>query len=131
MKYKLTKEDARKGFLAQLRKAIIANHEALPVKHRESYPHHRPDLSSAKISYGRISYNIREKLFLKQKGKCGICFLKMDIKDTHLDHIYPLCMIDKRSIHADRNLQLVHAQCNRLKASQHPITFMQRRGFLL
>lgn len=83
-----------------------------------------------KTKKGKLSVNIKEILYIRQKGKCGLCFNRLN-GTLAIDHIYPISLIDKRSIHADRNVHLVHFSCNSRKGTKHPIDFMKKQGYLL
>jgi len=66
-------------------------------------------------------------LFKKQRGSCAICKTKLKA-GYHIDHIMPLA---KGGAHVLQNLQLTCPFCNLQKNNQDPLTYMQRRGFLL
>ena len=62
-----------------------------------------------------------------QKNKCAVC--RQDIsKSYHIDHIMPLALGGHNGI---TNIQLLCPFCNRSKHDNHPVDFMQSRGFLL
>jgi 5-methylcytosine-specific restriction endonuclease McrA len=79
-------------------------------------------------SAGKLSFNLAEKLFKLQHGKCACGCKKHLGKDYHLDHIMPLAL---GGANTDNNIQLLRKQCNWQKHAKHPIDFMQSRGFLL
>jgi 5-methylcytosine-specific restriction endonuclease McrA len=76
---------------------------------------------------GKLSSNIIEILFFKQKGLCVCCKKKLG-KDFHLDHIVPLSM---GGTNTDDNVQLLKPRCNLQKNAKHPVDFMRERGYLL
>jgi len=76
---------------------------------------------------GRLSQNIVETLFKKQKGLCVCCHAKLG-DDFHLDHIFPLAL---GGTNTDDNVQLLKSKCNLQKNAKHPIDFMRERGYLL
>lgn len=82
---------------------------------------------SRRQAVGKLSYGIKEKLFLLQRGKCACCSLPLGEK-YHLDHIMPLALGGSNT---DDNIQLLRATCNQQKKAKHPVDFMQSRGFLL
>jgi len=76
---------------------------------------------------GKLSKDIKSKLFILQKGKCPCCNQPLG-EDYHLDHIMPLSL---GGLNTDYNCQLLRQQCNNQKYNKHPVDFMQSRGFLL
>lgn len=68
-----------------------------------------------------------QSLFFLQKGKCAICCFSIKEK-KHVDHIIPLAIGGTNDRY---NLQLLCPSCNLKKNAQHPIDFMQSRGYLL
>ena len=52
---------------------------------------------------------MKEKLFLKQKGRCMYCGIKLDIRYFHVDHKMPVARDGSNSI---GNLQLLCGPCN-------------------
>lgn len=76
---------------------------------------------------GRLSVGLSAKLFILQKGKCACCKKPLGNK-YHLDHIIPL---SRGGANTDENIQLLRGICNQQKSATDPVTFMQRRGFLL
>lgn len=77
---------------------------------------------------GRISSDIKPKLYALQRGQCACCRAKFEASDLHLDHIMPL---SKGGAHSDENMQLLCQPCNQSKYAKHPVDFMQEKGFLL
>lgn len=76
---------------------------------------------------GRLSKGLAHKLYVLQSGKCACCYGHLrEIYD--LDHIMPLAL---GGLNEDRNIQLLHPECNGKKHAKHPIDFMQSLGFLL
>lgn len=88
---------------------------------------YRQTRRSRKLNNGKLSTNLTETLYKKQKGKC-VCCKKPLGKDYHLDHIMPLALGGKNE---DWNIQLLKASCNFRKSKKHPIDYMQSKGFLL
>lgn len=76
---------------------------------------------------GKLSKGLAQKLFLLQKGKCPCCAQPLG-DDCHLDHKMPLALGGSNT---DDNMQLLRKTCNLSKHAQHPVDFMQKRGFLL
>lgn len=57
--------------------------------------------------------NYKERLFIKQRGLCGLCHEQIsDNEETHLHHTQPISK--KRSKHALNNMALVHLFCYEL-----------------
>jgi 5-methylcytosine-specific restriction endonuclease McrA len=61
--------------------------------------------------------NLREFLYLRDKGRCGICGdpVKIYSSKVQLDHIVPL---SHGGSEETDNLQLAHAYCNQRKGSR-------------
>lgn len=78
-------------------------------------------------SCGKLSKGLAVKLFNLQQGMCPCCSQPLG-DDYHLDHIMPL---SNGGPNVDSNIQLLRALCNVKKSAQHPVDFMQSRGFLL
>lgn len=78
-------------------------------------------------SSGTLSKGLAERLFKLQQGKCPCCG-EMLANDYHLDHIIPVHLGGE---HVDSNIQLLKSGCNLSKGAQHPVDYMQSRGFLL
>ena len=76
---------------------------------------------------GTLSKGVSEKLFKLQQGKCPCCNELLG-ENYHLDHILPIHL---GGPNIDSNMQLLRQVCNLQKSAQHPIDFMQGRGFLL
>jgi len=68
-----------------------------------------------------------KNLFILQKGLCACCRESIAV-EYHIDHVIPLAMGGE---HSTRNLQLLCPSCNLSKHAQHPVDFMQSRGYLL
>lgn len=75
---------------------------------------------------GRPSRNIKERLFLAQKGRCVYCRELMT--EQHIDHILPLALGGSSD---DSNLQLLCPDCNNRKGAYHPVEFANKLGMLL
>jgi 5-methylcytosine-specific restriction endonuclease McrA/uncharacterized Zn finger protein (UPF0148 family) len=80
-----------------------------------------------KVSSGKLSKGLAQKLFNLQKGKCPCCKQPLG-DDYHLDHIIPL---SRGGLNIDSNIQLLREVCNHQKHARHPVEFMRSRGFLL
>ena len=80
-----------------------------------------------KVSGGRLSKGLSQKLFALQKGKCPCCGQPLG-DDYHLDHIVPLA---RGGLNVDANIQLLRKTCNHQKHAKSQTEFMQSRGFLL
>lgn len=80
-----------------------------------------------RLTGGRLSRDLTQKLFKAQKGKCACCGLPLGT-NYHLDHMMPLHLGGR---HEDSNMQLLRSKCNHEKHAKHPVDFMQERGFLL
>lgn len=76
---------------------------------------------------GTLSKGLSATLFKLQQGMCPCCRQPLGA-DYHLDHIMPLVLGGENT---DGNVQLLRAVCNLQKNAQHPVAFMQSRGFLL
>jgi len=76
---------------------------------------------------GKLSRDIKQRLFVLQKGLCACCRQPLGEK-YHLDHIVPLALGGSNE---DSNMQLLRAFCNLSKKDKHPIDYMQQKGFLL
>lgn len=57
-------------------------------------------------------------LFFEQKGLCGLCDLKLDADNFHVDHWKPLV---KGGSNDKSNLKLLHPRCNLMKSSKDPL----------
>lgn len=58
---------------------------------------------------------IREEVFLRDKGMCGICGGQVDPNNWHMDHIYP---ISKGGSHTYDNVRVTHPTCNLQKSDK-------------
>jgi len=76
---------------------------------------------------GKLSPNIKIKLYELQRGRCACCRQPLGA-DYHLDHIMPLALGGQN---VDSNMQLLRAVCNLSKGAKHPVDYMQRKGMLL
>lgn len=120
---------------ASNRKWNIANPErskAIKRKHHEAHPekpriyaHNRR--ARMRENGGEFSPDIVPRLFRLQKGKCACCGADLGEK-YQLDHIVPVAL---GGPNIDSNAQLLTERCNKQKHAQHPVEFMQSRGFLL
>lgn len=71
----------------------------------------------------QYSKEVRELIYKQADGYCQLCGKKLTYKQVTLDHITPLAMGGADSV---ENLQLSCSQCNRLKGSILPDTFVSR-----
>ena len=117
---KAWQEANREKFVGYTMKWRASNPEAA----RAIHSNRRAKKRGAK---GRVSADIREKLFVLQKGKCPCCGKPLG-DDYHLDHKMPLAL---GGTNTDDNMQLLRKSCNLQKHAKHPVDFMQSRGFLL
>lgn len=53
-------------------------------------------------------------IYLRDKGRCGICGKKILPREMSLDHILP---ISRGGCHAEFNVQLAHISCNKAKGA--------------
>lgn len=64
-------------------------------------------------SVGTLSPGIRDRLYAEQKGLCNGC--GCELKNSHLDHIIPLC---RDGTNTDDNVQLLCPHCNLSKGTK-------------
>jgi len=89
------------------------------------YYHNRQ--ARKKANGGKLSSNLSELLYARQKGRCACC--KEPLGDNyHLDHIMPIKL---GGANEDRNIQLLRASCNSSKSGKHPVEYMRSKGFLI
>lgn len=70
----------------------------------------------AKLNNGSIDRDINiEKVYKRDKGRCGICNEKCIKEEQSLDHIIPL---SKNGSHTWDNVQLAHLKCNIRKGNR-------------
>ena len=106
----------------EIAKRWRANH---PFESRESA--RRRHAKKRQVRTAPIAKKQILELFDKQRGRCAICSKKLG-KQWHIDHILPLA---KGGAHEVLNFQLTCPPCNMSKKAEHPIDYMQKRGFLL
>lgn len=68
-----------------------------------------------------------EGLYKKQKGRCVICFVKLN-KKYHMDHVVPL---SKGGTNWISNIQLTCKACNLRKGAKDPIDYAREIGLLI
>ena len=119
---KITNSAWRAANPEKRRAAITAWHKANP--HARSI--HENNRRGRSVG-GKISSDIRERLYTLQKGKCACCKLPLG-EAYQLDHILPLAL---GGANIDSNIQLLRSLCNMQKHKKHPVDFMQQRGSLL
>jgi 5-methylcytosine-specific restriction endonuclease McrA len=132
LKYRAANLEKEKARAAKYRAANKEKLKAIRDAYRAANPHRRALDNHARRARerqvsGKLSADIREKLFVLQKGKCACCRKPLG-KNYHMDHIVPLAL---GGLNVNANIQLLRAQCNMQKQDKHPIDFMQGRGFLL
>jgi 5-methylcytosine-specific restriction endonuclease McrA len=76
----------------------------------------------------KLSTNIADTLFKKQRGRCIGCRASLRKTGYHIDHVIAL---SRGGTNTDSNVQLLCPPCNQAKHAKHPVEFMQSRGFLL
>ena len=107
-----------------------SNPEYAPRHQRENRDNYRvyyENRRSRRLSSGKLSTGIIEKLMVLQRGRCAACRKQLG-NDRSLDHITPL---SKGGRNVDANVQLMHGRCNSQKGRRDPIEFMRSRGLLL
>jgi len=116
-----------RGGVVQARRRTLTEEER-----RESRAIDRKNREARKrVHGGRLSYGIRKKLFLLQRGRCAVCHGGLETGGPlkyHLDHIEPLAL---GGPHTDKNMQLLCPVCNVRKGAKAPLVFMQSIGKLL
>lgn len=113
---------------AKNREKNLARMKAWRDSHPESSRIHNHNRASRiRFNGGRLSPGLTDKLFKLQCGRCVCCGDPLG-KTYQLDHIVPLA---RGGSNEDWNMQLLTRNCNREKHAKDPITFMQKRGFLL
>lgn len=65
----------------------------------------------------------REKIWIRQNGKCAACACGLVQEETHLDHIIPL---SRGGTNYEGNIQLLCQQCNSRKSMKTPIEYRVR-----
>jgi 5-methylcytosine-specific restriction endonuclease McrA len=80
-----------------------------------------------KIASGIITLAEVQDLYQKQKGKCAVCFVRLESK-YHIDHVIPISAGGPNLI---ENAQVLCPPCNFSKHAKDPIQFRQERGMLL
>jgi 5-methylcytosine-specific restriction endonuclease McrA len=122
------KESARKTKAkhAEKRRAEVREWFAANPERRAAYEQNRRALK--RKATGKLSPDIKGKLFSLQMGRCACCREKFKMHELHLDHIHPL---SGGGEHIDKNMQLLCQPCNQSKYAKHPVDFMRERGYLL
>lgn len=77
---------------------------------------------------GVVTKDIFQRLLKLQRGKCAVCRTSLSKSGSHIDHVMPLKL---GGLHDDANMQLLCPRCNISKHAQHPVEYMQKKGFLL
>lgn len=114
-------------YVANRARAKVSNaayHAANPGARRVAFQNYE---AKKRSNGGTLSRGLSEKLFKLQQGKCPCCNEPLGA-NYHLDHIMPIHL---GGPNIDSNMQLLRQICNLQKSAQHPIDFMQGRGFLL
>lgn len=115
------------AWIAENKEKIKLSHAAWISANLEKCRVYNSNRRAKTSTEGKLSPNIKEKLFRLQKGKCPCCGNSLG-DDYHIDHIIPLALGGSNT---DDNIQLLRSKCNLQKHAKHPIDFMQQRGFLL
>lgn len=78
-----------------------------------------PGSHALRIGFGRSRRRaVRERLFVKQAGRCALCGFPMRLKIAHGGLLAPMATLDHKvrvrdgGTHADANLRVVHKACN-------------------
>lgn len=77
---------------------------------------------------GAFSVNDITEIRKLQRNRCARCGMTLRGKPSDIDHITPLALGGSND---RKNLQLLHARCNRSKGARDPIDDMRRLGRLL
>lgn len=126
--YRAANPGKSKAYRAANSEAIRATHAAYRAANPEAQRINSQNYEAKKrANGGTLSKGLSEKLFKLQQGKCPCCNEPLG-ENYHLDHIMPIYL---GGPNIDSNMQLLRQRCNLQKATQHPIDFMQGRGFLL
>ena len=131
-KYRTENPEKARAATAKYRTKNPKKVKATTAKGREANPeairiwsHNR---RARKIANGgKLSSNLAELLFKRQKGKCACCQEPLG-GGYHLDHIVPLSL---GGANEDWNIQLLTATCNLNKGAKTPIDYMRSKGLLL
>lgn len=68
--------------------------------------------------------DVRERVYLRDNGTCGICGDPVDFKGMHLDHVVPLSVGGPDT---EENVQVAHAACNFRKNGEHDGLYPNQR----
>jgi len=90
--------------------------------------HRRDRKARVKNAPGSHTLLQLEQMFDRQKGRCAACFIKLTMKNKHLDHIFAVTRSGSNSI---ENLQWLCATCNLRKHNKDPFVWAQENGRLL
>lgn len=108
------------------RKLHDAHFHSSHLESHRIYSHNRR--AKIRSNGGKLSVGLPSKLFVIQRGICA-CGCQQPLGNNyHIDHRMPLTL---GGTNTDDNIQLLTSTCNLKKGKQHPVDFMQARGFLL
>lgn len=82
------------------------------MKRRKEVPSFRRALRAKVVTANGIT---RERVHQKSGGLCHICGHYISLKDTTIDHVYP---ISRGGPHTMGNVAAAHAICNEVKADR-------------
>lgn len=123
-------EEKRIRYKAKIDKYRDANMDKIRIRdaklHRECYPfnkeanrvHSRNRRARIKGAVGKHTKEDIKALFFEQKGLCGLCDMKLDADNFHVDHWKPLA---KGGSNDKSNLKLLHPRCNLMKHDKDPM----------
>lgn len=90
-------------------------HEAHPEEARVKNRNRRARIKGAGGAHTKEDI---KALFFEQKGLCGLCDMKLDADNFHVDHWKPLA---KGGSNDKSNLKLLHPTCNLMKSTKDPM----------
>ena len=106
-------------------KAVKAKWRKLNPELHRIYEHNRR--ARKRATGGKLSNNLGEVLYARQKGKCACCNEPLG-DNYNLDHIMPIKL---GGANENWNIQLLRPSCNSSKGAKHPLDYMREQGFLL
>ncbi len=80
------------------------------------------------LADGTHSIQDVHRIYAMQRGFCAACYKKLNDKEYHVDHIYPLSL---GGSNWPSNIQILCPACNMSKGAKAPEDFYSERGFLL